>query len=73
MSVLDRFGIDVLDIGRTFNDLPTDWYSISMVNGAKAFYPKWFHPLSQPDGSFITLDDDGEKDPFQNACRGNFF
>jgi uroporphyrinogen decarboxylase len=59
MSILDRFGVDVLDIGRTFNDLPGDWYKITMVNGAEAYYPKWFHPARQPDGSYNTYDDDG--------------
>jgi uroporphyrinogen decarboxylase len=59
MSILDRFGVDVLDIGRTFNDLPGDWYKITMVNGADAYYPKWFHPARQPDGSYNTYDDDG--------------
>jgi uroporphyrinogen decarboxylase len=58
LTILDRFGVDVLDIGRTFNDLDTDWYKIAMVNGAEAQYPVWFHPVHQPDGSFLTYDDD---------------
>lgn len=59
MSILDRFGIDVLDIGRTFNDSPDDWYTITMANGAGAWYPKWYNPFKQDDGSYLTFDDDG--------------
>ena len=73
LALLDRFGVDVLDIGRTFNDLPADWYSIRMVNGAKAWYPYWFHPVSQPDGSFITLDDDGRRVLSRMPVGATFF
>lgn len=59
MTILDRFGVDVLDIGRTFNNLPSDWHPVTMANGSEAFYPKWYNPVKQPDGSYITLDDDG--------------
>jgi uroporphyrinogen decarboxylase len=45
MKVLDKFGVDVLDIGRTFNDKPTDWKPTTLANGAAAFYPKWFNPV----------------------------
>ena len=26
MEILDRFGVDVLDIGRVFNEKDEDWY-----------------------------------------------
>ncbi len=61
MTILDRFGADVLDIGRTFNAQPSDWYAIKMVNGAPAFYPKWFNPTLKADGSFVTFDSDGQR------------
>ena len=60
LSILDMFGIDVLDIGRTFNDQPGDWIPTTLANGAPAFYPKWFRPTKQDDGSFVTYDDDGK-------------
>lgn len=59
MTVLNQFGIDALDIGRTFNDRPSDWKPIIMANKHKAFYPKWFNPIEAPDGSFDTYDSDG--------------
>ncbi|WP_372949735.1 uroporphyrinogen decarboxylase family protein [Mariniphaga sp.] len=60
MKVLGKFGIDVLDIGREFNDKPSDWKPITLANGASAFYPKWFNPIKLDDGSFATYDDDGK-------------
>jgi uroporphyrinogen decarboxylase len=60
-SLIEKFGVDVIDIGRTFNVLPSDWYKISMANGALAYYPKWFYPTTQDDGSFLTFDDDGKR------------
>ena len=60
MSVLDKFGVDVLDIGREFNDQPSDWKPVTLANGADAFYPKWFNPVKLGDGSYVTYDDDGK-------------
>jgi len=58
MSVLDQFGVDVLDIGRTFNAHPADWKPTTLANGGAAFYPKWFNPVKLNDGSFVTYDND---------------
>lgn len=60
ISILDQFGVDVLDIGRTFNAHPSDWKPTTLANGAPAFYPKNFNPLLQADGSFVRFDDDGK-------------
>jgi uroporphyrinogen decarboxylase len=58
-GILDRFGIDVLDVGRVFNTSPSDWYNITMADGQTAQYPAWFHPEQQQDGSFIARHKDG--------------
>jgi len=58
-EILDRFGIDVLDVGRVFNDRPGDWQAVSMPNGKEAFYPAWFKPENDEDGSFIAYHRDG--------------
>jgi uroporphyrinogen decarboxylase len=50
--ILERFGIDVLDIGRTFNTADSDWYDVELADGSKAQYPAWFHPTAQSDGSW---------------------
>lgn len=57
--ILDHFGIDVVDIGRTFNDHPEDWYDIQMADGQTAQYPTWFKPIAKEDGSF-EAEQDGE-------------
>ena len=59
MSLIDQFGVDVLDIGRTFNDQPSDWKPTTLANGAPAYYPKWFHPVKLGEGAYATYDDDG--------------
>ena len=60
MEILDRFGVDVLDIGREFNEKPIDWKPTILANGASAFYPNWFNPVKLENGSYATYDDDGK-------------
>ncbi len=73
LSILDQFGIDVLDIGRTFNDQPSDWIPTTLANGAPAFYPKWFKPELQADGSYVTYDDDGKRILSRMPVGATFF
>ena len=60
-EILDRFGIDVVDVGRTFNTDSSDWYDIVLADGTPAQYPKWFRPVKETDGSFSAYDRDGDK------------
>ena len=73
MAVLDQFGVDVLDIGRTFNDHPSDWSPVTMANGGAAFYPKWFKPIGMEDGSYQTYDDDGKRMLSRMPVGATFF
>jgi len=73
MSLLDQFGVDVLDIGRTFNDKPSDWHPITMANGEAAFYPKWFKPKQMSDGSYQTYDSDGKRMLSRMPIGATFF
>ena len=73
ISVLDGFGVDVLDIGRTFNDQPDDWRPVTMGNGAPAFYPRWFHPSLMADGSYETYDSDGKRILSRMPIGATFF
>jgi uroporphyrinogen decarboxylase len=50
--ILDRFAVDVVDIGRTFNTSDSDWYEVTLADGAAAQYPCWFHPDQRPDGGW---------------------
>lgn len=50
--ILDAFQIDVVDVGRAFNDGDADWYPIRLSDGSAAEYPRWFAPQRQQDGSW---------------------
>jgi uroporphyrinogen decarboxylase len=58
-ELLDRLGVDVVDVGRTFNTKSSDWYDIKLVDGTPAQYPVWFHPQVQEDGSWRAYCADG--------------
>lgn len=53
IEILDRFKVDVLDIGRTFNSSDRDWYNIVLPDGSTGQYPVWFKPVKQTDNSFL--------------------
>jgi uroporphyrinogen decarboxylase len=71
-AVLDRFGVDVLDIGRTFNPDGAAWYDVTLADGQHAEYPIWFHPERQPDGSYVARLKDGT-DIAHMPRAGTFF
>ena len=57
--ILDRFGIDAVDVGRTFNTRDEDWYDIALppgpATGEKVItvqFPAWFRPVPREDGSW---------------------
>lgn len=58
-EIIDMFGIDVLDIGRSFNEKPGQWYPYELANGDKAYYPKWFKPEQDKSGSWIARHNSG--------------
>lgn len=72
-SILDLFGVDVIDIGRAFDDRPEDWYPVRMANGAEAFYPKAFRPALLPDGAWATYDDGGQRMLSKMPVGATFF
>lgn len=59
--ILDRFGVDVLDIGRTFNTGDEDWYDITLPQGIEVQFPAWFQPVQQADGSWDAFAPDGTR------------
>ncbi len=58
-TILDRFSIDVLDIGRTFNTKDSDWYDVTLGDGSTAQYPSWFRPVRQENGQYHAFLKDG--------------
>ncbi|MGQ8338240.1 uroporphyrinogen decarboxylase family protein [Sunxiuqinia sp. A32] len=60
MKLLDHFGVDVIDIGRYFNQAPDYWHELELIKGYSGFYPKWFNPTLQKDGSWLAANNLGE-------------
>jgi len=58
--MIDHLGLDVLDIGRTFNTDPNKWYDIKLMDGSIAQYPIWFKPVQEEDGSWNAYDEEGD-------------
>ena len=60
MELLDRFNVDVIDIGRYFNRDKDYWHKLELIKGYPGLYPKWFNPVKQPDGAWLGLGPSGE-------------
>jgi uroporphyrinogen decarboxylase len=58
-ELLDRFGIDAVDIGRTFNAADSDWRPMTLPSGAEVEIPAWFHPVHQANGAWEAFDANG--------------
>ena len=71
-KLLDHLGVDVLDIGRTFNTAESDWHEYTLADGSPAMYPTWFRPRQQEDGSWIAESRDGTPIA-QMPSGGTFF
>jgi uroporphyrinogen decarboxylase len=59
--ILERYGIDVLDIGRMFNDRDQDWYDVTLPQGIPVQFPSWFRPAVQPSGAWDAYAPDGTR------------
>lgn len=59
IEILDKFGADVLDIGRVFNENDNDWYETILADGSIGHYPNWFHPVRQENGDYHVYDAEG--------------
>jgi uroporphyrinogen decarboxylase len=71
-AVLDRFKIDAVDLGRTFNTRAEDWRQVTLFDGSTAEYPQWFQPQPTPDGGWQVLDATGTELAIQ-LKNMNFF
>jgi uroporphyrinogen decarboxylase len=59
--ILDRFGIDAVDVGRTFNTRDEDWLTFTLPQGVEVQLPAWFKPAQQADGSWDAFAPDGDR------------
>ncbi len=60
MEFLDLFGIDVVDVGRNFNQDPGYWQKLELIKGYPGLYPNWFNPKQQKDNSWLAHNKNGE-------------
>lgn len=58
-DILDRFQIDSVDLGRTFNTSDADWYEVELFDGSTACYPAWFRPTPTDKGGYVGHSADG--------------
>lgn len=52
-EILDLFQVDVIDVGRAFNENPEDWHDTVLANGTIGQYPKWFNPMPLESGGYV--------------------
>ena len=59
-KLVDLLGIDILDIGRTYNKYPMEWSPVKLSNGNQAWHPSWFKPVQNERGNWNVHHEDGE-------------
>ena len=57
-AMLDYLGVDVIDVGRAFNQGPDSWRPETLSNGEQVRFPAWFHPRRRDDGGWDVFDAD---------------
>jgi len=60
-EILDLYRIDVLDIGRSFNDRDDDWQDFTLPQGMTVQFPAWFKPRLQQNGAWEAFDEEGTR------------
>jgi uroporphyrinogen decarboxylase len=59
MEFLDLFGVDVVDLGRNFNQASGYWQELELIKGYPGLYPSWFNPEKQKDNSWLAYNNKG--------------
>jgi uroporphyrinogen decarboxylase len=57
--ILDRFGVDVVDVGRRFNTSAEDWYDFTLPQGMTVQYPARIKPVERPGNGWEVFAPDG--------------
>ena len=60
-DLLERFHVDVVDVGRMFNAWDEDWHNITLPTGQEVQFPAWFRPVEQSNGAWDVFDADGAR------------
>lgn len=58
--ILDRYGVDTIDVGTVFNTEDSDWKDVTLRTGEKVQFPAWFDYIIT-DKSWDYYDEDNEK------------
>ncbi len=64
--MLDRFGVDTIEMGRGFNLRPEDWQPWTLPDGSPCKIPAFIHPVRE-DGDWRVYHDDGTLIAIQKA------
>jgi uroporphyrinogen decarboxylase len=59
-SVLDRFEVDVISVGRAYDTADADWHDFTLPDGTPVQFPAWFTPRAGSHGSVVMPDRAGE-------------
>ena len=59
--ILERFGIDAVDVGRMFNTKDKDWYGVTLPTGQEVQFPAWFQPVKNEKGGWDAFAPDGTR------------
>ncbi len=70
--VLDRLGVDVIDVGRAFNRTPEAWRKTTLPGGEEVLFPAWFAPRVAANGAWEVVDPEGTRIAAMPAT-GHFF
>ncbi|MGC9319681.1 MAG: uroporphyrinogen decarboxylase family protein, partial [Armatimonadota bacterium] len=58
--ILDRFDVDVIDLGRAWFTSPDDWRDWTLMDGSPARVPAWFEPEPDGEGGWLVRGDEGQ-------------
>ncbi len=59
-EIIDRFGVDVINIGSAWNKTDNDWQPVTLADGSQAEWPSWFN-YKKTDKAYEYYDEDGDK------------
>jgi uroporphyrinogen decarboxylase len=58
-DVLERFNVDVIEMGRGFNNDDADWKEWVLPDGTECLIPKWINMYQDDEGSWVIPGPDG--------------
>ena len=59
-EIIERFGVDVVDLGRAWFTEADDWRNWTLMDGSPAKVPAWFDPEPDGDRGWLVRGDEGQ-------------